>query len=113
MLWQGGLLVLDGKLTAGALVGFLLYTIYIAAALGTLVTFFSAYQEAVGLARRGLELLEKLPDTPERARQELDKIAAVFNIKIVLSDPGFPIKMRYGYIDGKSADRAPACVATS
>ncbi len=30
-----------------------------------------AYQEAVGLARRGLELLERLPDTPERAEQEL------------------------------------------
>ena len=30
-----------------------------------------AYQEAVGLARRGLELLRKLPDTPERAAQEL------------------------------------------
>jgi predicted ATPase/DNA-binding winged helix-turn-helix (wHTH) protein len=30
-----------------------------------------AYQEAVALARRGLELLGKLPDSPERARQEL------------------------------------------
>jgi len=30
-----------------------------------------AYQEAVGLSRRGLELLERLPDTPERAQQEL------------------------------------------
>jgi DNA-binding winged helix-turn-helix (wHTH) protein/predicted ATPase len=30
-----------------------------------------AYQEAVGLARRGLALIERLPDTPERARQEL------------------------------------------
>src|SRR5437763_2969537 len=30
-----------------------------------------ANQEAVLLARRGLELLQKLPDTPERARQEL------------------------------------------
>jgi predicted ATPase len=30
-----------------------------------------AYREAVGLARRGLELLERLPDTPERAQQEL------------------------------------------
>jgi predicted ATPase/DNA-binding winged helix-turn-helix (wHTH) protein len=30
-----------------------------------------AYQEAVGLSRRGLELVEKLPDTPERAQQEL------------------------------------------
>ena len=30
-----------------------------------------AYQEAVALSRRGLELLAKLPDTPERAQQEL------------------------------------------
>ena len=30
-----------------------------------------AYREAVGLARRGLELLLKLPDTAERAEQEL------------------------------------------
>ena len=30
-----------------------------------------AYREAVGLSRRGLELLLRLPDTPERAWQEL------------------------------------------
>jgi predicted ATPase len=30
-----------------------------------------AYQEAVGLSRRGLKLLGRLPDTPERAEQEL------------------------------------------
>jgi predicted ATPase len=30
-----------------------------------------AHAEAIGLARRGLALLEKLPDTPDRARQEL------------------------------------------
>ena len=30
-----------------------------------------AYREAIGLSRRGLELLERLPDNPERARQKL------------------------------------------
>jgi hypothetical protein len=30
-----------------------------------------AHQETVGLARRGLALLATLPDSPERARQEL------------------------------------------
>jgi predicted ATPase len=30
-----------------------------------------AYREAVALSRRGLELIKRLPDTPERARQEL------------------------------------------
>ncbi|HEV8124760.1 MAG TPA: ABC transporter transmembrane domain-containing protein [Gemmatimonadales bacterium] len=71
VLWQGGRLVLSGDLTAGTLVGFLLYTIYIAAAIGTLVTFFSAYQEAVGAAERVFEILEAPspitdPPNPER-----------------------------------------------
>ncbi len=58
VLWQGGVLVLEGALTAGALVSFLLYTITIAAAIGALASFFSAYQEAVGAAERVFELLE-------------------------------------------------------
>ena len=58
VLWQGGLLVLDGKLTPGALVSFLLYTVFIAAAIGALASFFSSYQEAVGAAERVFELLE-------------------------------------------------------
>jgi len=31
-----------------------------------------AYREAVALSRRGLGLIEKLPDTPDRAKQELE-----------------------------------------
>jgi subfamily B ATP-binding cassette protein MsbA len=61
VLWQGGLLVLDGKLTAGALVSFLLYTITIAASVGALATSFSTYQEAVGAAERVFEILEMTP----------------------------------------------------
>ena len=58
VLWQGGRLVLEGSLTAGDLVSFLLYTIYIAAAVGALASFFSSYQEAVGAAERVFQLLE-------------------------------------------------------
>jgi subfamily B ATP-binding cassette protein MsbA len=61
VLWQGGLLVLDGKLTPGELVQFLLYTITIAAAIGALASFFSSYQEAVGAAERVFEILEMSP----------------------------------------------------
>ena len=61
VLWQGGLLVLEGKLTAGALVSFLLYTITIAASIGALASSFSAYQEAVGAAERVFEILEMSP----------------------------------------------------
>jgi subfamily B ATP-binding cassette protein MsbA len=61
VLWQGGLLVLDGQLTAGALVSFLLYTITIAASIGALATSFTTYQEAVGAAERVFEILEMSP----------------------------------------------------
>jgi len=61
VLWQGGLLVLDGSLSAGALVGFLLYTITIAASIGALATSFTNYQEAVGAAERVFEILEMTP----------------------------------------------------
>jgi subfamily B ATP-binding cassette protein MsbA len=55
VLWQGGLLVLDG------LVSFLLYTITIAASIGALATSFTTYQEAVGAAERVFEILEMAP----------------------------------------------------
>jgi subfamily B ATP-binding cassette protein MsbA len=58
VLWQGGLLVLEGKLTAGSLFSFLLYTFTIAGAVGALASFFSAYQESVGAAERVFEMLE-------------------------------------------------------
>ena len=61
VLWQGGLLVLEGQLTPGELVQFLLYTITIAAAIGALASFFSSYQEAVGAAQRVFEILEMAP----------------------------------------------------
>jgi subfamily B ATP-binding cassette protein MsbA len=61
VLWQGGILVLSGELTAGKLVGFLLYTIYIAAAIGTLVSFFSSYQESAGAAERVFQIIESQP----------------------------------------------------
>jgi ATP-binding cassette, subfamily B, bacterial MsbA len=62
VMWQGGVLVLEGQLTAGALVSFLLYTITIAASIGALAGSFSAYQEAVGAAERVFEILERRPE---------------------------------------------------
>lgn len=61
VLWQGGRLVLDGALTAGALVSFLLYALYVAGAVGSLASLFGAYQEAVGAAKRVFDLLSTQP----------------------------------------------------
>ena len=58
VLWQGGRLVLADKLTPGALMTFLLYTVTIAAAIGTLTSLYGAWQEAIGAAERVFQLLE-------------------------------------------------------
>jgi subfamily B ATP-binding cassette protein MsbA len=76
VLWQGGRLVLEGTLTAGALVSFLLYALYVAGAIGSLASLFGAYQEAVGAARRVFDLLEaessvKDPVAPQRLTRPL------------------------------------------
>jgi subfamily B ATP-binding cassette protein MsbA len=59
VLWTGGRLVLTGELTPGEMVSFLLYTVSIAAAIGALASFFTAYQEAVGAAERVFGLIEQ------------------------------------------------------
>ncbi|HWE44267.1 MAG TPA: ABC transporter transmembrane domain-containing protein [Gemmatimonadaceae bacterium] len=65
VLWQGGRLVLSGELTAGALVGFLLYAFTIAASVGALASLFGNYQESVGAAKRVFELLETEPQVAD------------------------------------------------
>ena len=70
VLWQGGRLVLSGQLTAGALVGFLLYAFTIAASVGALASLFGSYQEAVGAATRVFELMETQPQVSDPASPE-------------------------------------------
>ncbi|HEX5437695.1 MAG TPA: ABC transporter transmembrane domain-containing protein [Gemmatimonadaceae bacterium] len=70
VLWQGGVLVLEGQLTAGALVAFLLYAVLVAAAVGSLASLFGNYQEAVGAAHRVFELLNTAPTVAEPAKPE-------------------------------------------
>lgn len=68
VLWEGGRLVLDGALTPGTLVAFLLYAVTIAGAITSLAGFYGNLQEAAGAAHRIFELLDhehELTDPPE------------------------------------------------
>ena len=65
VLWQGGRLVLAHALTGGALVEFLFYAFFVAAAVGALGQLFGAYQEAIGAARRVFDLLQTRPTIAE------------------------------------------------
>ncbi|NNC75093.1 MAG: ATP-binding cassette domain-containing protein [Acidimicrobiia bacterium] len=65
VLWVGGRQVLDGSLTAGDLVTFLLYTLIVAGAIGAFTGLYSQLQEALGASRRIFELLDEAPELAE------------------------------------------------
>jgi subfamily B ATP-binding cassette protein MsbA len=65
VLWQGGRLVIEGQITAGELVSFLLYAVSVAAAITALASLWGGFQEAVGAARRVFELLATEPTIRE------------------------------------------------
>ena len=105
VLWQGGRQVLAGNLTAGALVSFLLYALYVAGAVGSLASLFGAYQEAVGAARRVFDLLEaessvKDPARPLRfprpARGEIVVDNVTFNYNPALPEVLQGVSLRIG-----------------
>jgi subfamily B ATP-binding cassette protein MsbA len=58
VLWVGGRLVLEGALSPGTLVAFLLYAVTISGAITSLAGFWSNLQEAAGAARRIFEILD-------------------------------------------------------
>jgi len=69
VLWEGGHLVLEGALTPGTLVAFLLYAVTIAGAITSLAGFWGNLQEAAGAAQRIFELMAhpralRDPETP-------------------------------------------------
>ncbi len=62
VLWVGGRLVVAGSLTPGQLVQFLLYTFFVAGAVGSLTNLYSQFQEALGASKRIFELLGETSD---------------------------------------------------
>ena len=62
VVWQGGRLVLEGELTPGTLVAFLLYVVTIAAAVTSLAGFWANLQEAAGAATKIFGLLDEIPE---------------------------------------------------
>jgi len=109
VLWQGGRQVLAGSLTAGALVSFLLYALYVAGAVGSLASLFGAYQEAVGAARRVFDLLEaesavrdpvkplRLP-RPLRGEIAMDNVAFQYNPNLPRVLQGVSLRINAGEV---------------
>ncbi len=65
VLWFGGRQVLAGALQPGDLVAFLILTITIGAAVGTLTGLYTELQQAIGASRRIFELFDEQPSLSE------------------------------------------------
>ncbi|MBI4770020.1 MAG: ATP-binding cassette domain-containing protein [Chloroflexi bacterium] len=66
MIWYGGREVIAGRLSAGQLVGFLVYAITIASALAAFSGLYSQVSEALGATRRLFEILDEQPEIADR-----------------------------------------------
>ncbi len=75
VLWFGGREVLDGRLSAGELIAFLIYGLTVAGSFAGLVSLYSQLQEALGATKRVFEIIDTAPqieDAPDaRALQNV------------------------------------------
>ena len=75
ILWFGGREVLDGRLSPGELISFLIYGMTVAASFAGVISVYSQFQEALGATKRVFEILDTKPDV--RDRPEALQVAAV------------------------------------
>ena len=74
VLWYGGHLVSSGKLSAGGLTSFLVYTLIVALSLGGLTDLWADFMKASGAAERIFELIDRVPSIPATGGLELASI---------------------------------------
>lgn len=67
ILWFGGREVLEGRLTGGQLIAFLVYGLTVAGSFASLIGLYSSFQEAIGATKRVFELLDTAPSIKDTA----------------------------------------------
>jgi subfamily B ATP-binding cassette protein MsbA len=65
VLWFGGREVLENRLTGGELIGFLIYGLTVGTSFGSLVSLYTAFQEALGATKRVFQLLDEKPEVQD------------------------------------------------
>ncbi len=64
VLWSGATLLQNGRITIGEMTRFVLYTAFVAGAMGQFAELYSQVQKAVGATQRVRELLQEQPEFP-------------------------------------------------
>lgn len=83
-LWFGGREVLDGRLSAGELIAFLIYGLTVAASFAGVISMYSQVQEALGATKRVFEILDTQPDIVDAPKaKKLAKVQGAISLRNV------------------------------
>mgnify|MGYP000844151153 CR=1 FL=1 len=88
--WYGAGLVMGGKMTVGELASFLVYTLFVAFALGALADLWAEFMRALGAAERVFELIEREPAIPPHGGETI----AAPEGRVTFEDVGFSYPTR-------------------
>jgi ATP-binding cassette subfamily B protein len=93
--WYGGHLVLEGRLSAGELTSFLIYTLTVAFSLAALADLWSDFMRAAGVSERVFEILDRVSHIPVLGGKELAEVVGrveLVGVKFSYpSRPGAPV----------------------
>jgi ATP-binding cassette, subfamily B, bacterial MsbA len=104
ILWFGGREVIDGRLTMGMIVSFLIYGISIAANLGGLAGLYGQFREAMGAIRRVFEILDTQPTIKDAPGA---KVLPAVQGRITFDNVSFSYESRAVVLENLNLDIAP------
>jgi ATP-binding cassette, subfamily B, bacterial MsbA len=104
ILWFGGREVLEGRLTGGQLIAFLVYGLTVAGSFASLVGLYTQFQEAIGATRRVFQLMDMQPEITDAADAiTLDRVEG----RITFDNVSFSYDDRQPVLDNIHLEIAP------
>jgi subfamily B ATP-binding cassette protein MsbA len=93
VLWFGSRMVISGRMSAGDLIAFVLYTFFVGGAVGGMTELYGQFSQAIGATRRVFELLDTQPEITDPEHPEpLDHVRGRVQL----------IDVRFGYPDERA-----------
>ena len=105
VLWYGARMLSDGSMTVGALLSFLLYSIFVGGSLGALSELWADFMRSLGAAERIFELIDREPRIPSSGGRTLEKVSG----SVAFQDVRFayPTRVDVPVLDGVTLAISP------
>ena len=108
VLWYGGGLVMDGKMSVGDLTAFMLYTLFLAFSLGGISGLFADFNKALGASERVFDLLDRVPGVVNATGDKLPVVNGKVTFEAV--DFAYPTRPEAPVLAGIQLEMEPGKV---